>query len=218
MPRKSKPKPKGRNQGRALSPLQKEQIRQTFMLTGNKQETARLCSVSVKSVYNVLNEPEEPEVLKNRARVANQLSTKVHVKANTILDHITEDDFQSGYLRDSEGDLVFDKQGRPIWMGPTLNQKVVSAAIMVDKLSVLEDYRQKLDGDEGMGELIAPESVQALIGGIQGKIKKLRVLDVEFKDSAQEKAAEELLQKAQAEIERAEEAQFEELDFDNPGG
>lgn len=219
MGRKKKPRPRGQQKGKALSPVQKEQIRQTFMLTSNKRETARLCSVSEKSVYNVLNEPEDPEVVKNRARAANALSTKVHAKADQILNNITEEDFQSGYLRDDEGELVFDRQGRPIWMGPTLNQKVVGAAIMVDKLPVLEQFRQQLEGDQGgMGELMTPESIKALTSGIQGKLKNLRFLSVEFRDSPQEKAAEELLAKAQQEIE-AEEAEFEDipLDFDNPG-
>jgi len=219
MGRKKRPRPRGKQAGKAISPVQKEQIRQTFMLTSNKRETARLCSVSEKSVYNVLNEAEDPEAIRNRARAANELSAKVHAKAVQILGHITEEDFQSGYLKDEDGELKFDRQGRPIWIGPTLNQKVVGAAIMVDKLPVLEDFRAKLEGDtSGMAELMTPESIAALTQGIQSKMKSLRFLSVEFKDSPQEKAAEELLKKAQTEIE-AEEAEYEDipLDFDNPG-
>lgn len=219
MARKKKPRPKGKQAGKAISPVQKEQIRQTFMLTSNKRETARLCAVSEKSVYNVLNEAEDPEVTKNRARAANLLSGKVHAKANMILDSIGDDDFQSGYLRDEDGELKFDRQGRPIWMGPTLNQKVVGAAIMVDKLPVLEEWRARLEGDNsGIPELMTPESIRQLTEGIRSKIKSLRFLSVEFRDSPQQKAAEDLLQKAQQEIE-VEEAEFEDvpLDFDNPG-
>jgi len=219
MGRKRKPRPRGKQAGKALSPVQKEQIRQTFMLTSNKRETARLCSVSEKSVYNVLNEAEDPEVTRNRARAANALSGQVHAKATRILDSINDDDFQSGYLRDEDGELKFDRQGRPIWMGPTLNQKVVGSAILVDKLPVLEDWRQKLEGNnEGIPELMTPESIKMLTQGIQAKVKNMRFLSVEFRDSPQEKAAEELLKKAQQEIE-AEEAEYEDipLDFDNPG-
>jgi hypothetical protein len=223
MGRKRKPRPKGQQRGRAISPVQKEQIRQTFMLTQNKRQTARMCSVSEKSVYNVLNEPEEPESIKARAYAALQLQGKVHTKADRILDHITEDDFASGYLKDEDDNLVFDRQGRPIWMGPTLNQKVISAAILADKLPVLDQYRRALGGDGGMGELPAPESITALVSGIQGKLKSLKMIDVQFESSNSEtvERAEDLLNKAQQELEldqRIEEAQYVTLDdFDNPG-
>ncbi|MHC5059233.1 MAG: hypothetical protein ACYTKD_31655 [Planctomycetota bacterium] len=222
MGRKAKPRPKGKQQGKALSPIQKEQIRQTFMLTSNKRETARMCGVSEKSVYNVVNEPEEPEVIRNREHAANQLSGKVHVKANQVLDSITEEDFESGYLKDEDGNLVFDRQGRPIWMGPTLNQKTVSAAILADKLPVLQQYRSQLGGSEGMGELPAPESIKALVAGIQGKLKSLSIIDVQFESGNREikDRADDLLKKAQAELDQAPiEADYVTLDdFDNPKG
>jgi hypothetical protein len=223
MGRKRKPRPKGKSQGKALSPVQREQIRQTYMLTQNKRETARMCGVSEKSVYNVLNEPEEPEAIKARSRAAGQLAGKVHTKADQILDHITEDDFASGYLKDEDGNLVFDRQGRPIWMGPSLNQKVVSAAILADKLPVLDQYRRALGGDEGAGELPAPESISALIGGIRGKLKSLKMIDVQFESSNSEtvQKAKDLLDKAQTELDieqKISEAECVTLDdFDNPG-
>lgn len=221
MPRKKKERPKGKQQGRALSPVQKEQIRQTFMLTGNKRETGRLCSVSEKTVYNVLNEPEEPEAIKARERAALQLAGKVHAKADMVLDTITPDDLDSGYLKDEDGNLIFDKMGRPIWMGPTLNQKTVSAAILADKLPVLQQYRQQLGGNDGMGELPAPESIQALVAGIKGKLKSLSIIDVQFDSGNKEikERAEDLLAKAQSELDQAPiEAEFTTLDsLDNPG-
>lgn len=216
--------PKGQQKGRAISPVQKEQIRQTFMLTGNKRETARLCSVSEKSVYNVLNEPEEPEAIKARERAALQLAGKVHTKANQVLDSITDDDFQSGWLKDEDGNLMFDKQGRPIWMGPNLNQKVLSAAILADKLPVLDSYRKQIDGQEQMGELPAPETIQALVGGIKGKLKSLKMIDVQFESSNNEtvERAQDLLDQAQRELEmkqEIEDAQYVESvdDLHNPG-
>jgi hypothetical protein len=223
MGRKPKPRPKGKQQGRAISPVQREQIRQTFMLTSNKRETARLCGVSEKSVYNVLNEPEEPEAIKARAHAALQLAGKVHTKADQVLDSITEEDFQSGYLKDEDGNLVFDRQGRPIWMGPSLNQKVISAAILADKLPVLEQYRANLGGETGSGDLPAPESITALIGGIKGKLKSLKMIDVQFESSNSEtvQKAKDLLDKAQQELEfdqKIEEASYVTLDdLDNPG-
>lgn len=223
MGRKRKPKPRGKNQGKAITPVQKEQIRQTFMLTSNKRETARMCSVSEKTVYNVLNEPEEPEAIRARQHAALQLSGKVHAKTDKILDSITEEDFASGYLKDEDGNLIFDRHGRPIWMGPTLNQKVLSAAILADKLSVLDSYRKQLDGNEGMGALPAPESITALVAGIKGKLKSLKMIDVQFETSNRDTVdrAKELLNQAQRELEtdqKIEEAQYVSLDaLDNPG-
>lgn len=224
MGRKQRPRPKGRNQGKPLTPVQKEQIRQTFMLTANKRETARMCSVSEKTVYNVLNEPEEPETIKQRARAASKLAEKVHTKADRVLDSITEADFQSGYLKDEDGNLVFDRQGRPIWMGPTLNQKVLSAAILADKLPVLDSYRKQLDGNDGMTELPAPDSIKALVSGIQGKLKSLKMIDVQFetKENDQVSRARDLLDRAQRELEidqKIEEASYVTLDdFDDARG
>jgi len=218
MGRKPKPKPKGKYLGKTLDPVKKEQIRQTFMLTNNKQETARQCNVSIKSVYNVLNEAEDPQAAANRAMLAQNLATKAHVKAEQIFDSITEKDFESDYLRDEDGNLVFDKQGRPIFMGPTLNQKTVSAAILIDKLNVIEQYRQAVQGNDGGASLLLPEDIQALKDGIASKVKKLRVLDVEFGDSEADLRAKDLLNKAQAELDKAEEIEAIELDFDNPEG
>jgi len=220
MGRKRMPRPKGKQQGKALSPVHREQIRQTFMLTSNKRETARLCAVSEKSVYNVLNEPEEPETVRARQHAALQLSGKVHAKTDQILDHITEADFVSGYLKDEDDNLIFDRQGRPIWMGPTLNQKVLSAAILADKLPVLDNYRKQLDGGGEMGALPTPASIEGLVSVIQGKIKSLKILDVQFENSNPETAnrAQELLDKAQRELEldkvvqEARDVTFEELD------
>jgi hypothetical protein len=222
MGRNKRPKPKGTQQGKALSPVKKEQIRQTYMLTSSKRETARMCAVSEKSVYNVVNEPEEPETIKARQRSATMLAGKVHAKTDQILDHITEADFQSGYLKDIDGDLVFDRQGRPIWMGPTLNQKVLSAAILTDKLPVLDNYRKQLDGVGEIGSLPAPETLQALVGSIKGRLKSLRMIDVQFDNTNADaaKKAQDLLDRAQREIDtdqKIEEASFVTLDdLDNP--
>jgi hypothetical protein len=216
--RPPKPKVKGKYQGKKISPVKAEQIRQTFMLTDNKMETARQCNVSIKTVYNVLNEPEDPQAAANRAKLAQQLATKAHVKAEQIFDSITEDDFKSGYLTDDDGNLVFDKQGRPIFQGPTLNQKAVSAAIMIDKLAVIEQYRQNVLGNENQSQLMLPEDIETLKSGIAQKVKKLRVMDIEFGDSEADQRAKDLLNKAQAELDRAEEIEAIELDFDNPGG
>lgn len=216
--RPPKPVPAGKQQGKALDLVKKEQVRQTFMLTGNKRETARQCGVSVKTVYNVLQEAEDPEASRNRAMLAQQLATKTHIKAEQILDSISGEDFESGYLRDEQGNLVFDKQGRPIFQGPTLNQKVVSAAIMVDKLGVIEQYRQNVLGENGPTQLMLPEDIQSLKSGIASKVKKLRVMDIEFGDSEADQKRDELLRQAQQEIERAEEIEAIELDFDNPEG
>jgi hypothetical protein len=222
MGRTKKTKPKGKQRGRACSPVQREQIRQTFMLTNNKRETARLCSVSEKTVYNILNEPEEPEAIRAREHAAIQLSGKVHAKADQVLNSITEDDFQSGYLKDEDGNLVFDRQGRPIWMGPNLNQKVLSAAILADKLPVLDNYRKQLDNRQEMGELPAPESIKALIGGIQGKLKSLKMIDVQFESTNEETArrAQDLLDQAQREVDTQQtidDAVLDVEDLHNPG-
>jgi len=210
-----KQRPKGKSAGRALSPVKKEQIRQTFLLTLNKTETARNCGVGLRSVYNVLNEAEDPEVVKNRARAAVVLSGKVHVEAERILNSVAQESLEGHYLVDEEGDMKFDRQGRPIWVGPTMNQKIIGAAILIDKLPVIEKYRSDMDGERTGIAMPTPDSIEALLSGIQMKVKRLKVLDVEFEDSDTSKRADDLLKDAQREIE----AEFTEVnmgDFDNP--
>jgi len=217
------PKPRGTRQGKKLTPVERETVRQVYLVNGNKTETARQLGLSLRSVQNVLKEDTtDPELKQARARAAVKMAGKVHSTAEKIIDSIGPTDIQAGHLRNDEGELQLDRQGRPIWLGPTLNQKVLSLAILADKLPVLEQYRAALEDDRAQGVLPLPEDIAGAISAVKGKLKSLSVLNIQFEDENAEmvERAKELLDKAERvseEQDKAVDADYEVLDFDVPG-
>lgn len=206
--------PRGTRQGRPLSDLDKECIRQIQMITQNKAETARQYGVTPKTVDTVLKKQpdEEPAVLEARRQSAVAIAGKVHGKVDNILGSIGPKDLESGHAD------VLDKDGKKIgqtnW-GPSLLQKVTAGAIFIDKLPVLAQYEQAISADHGSGALPLPSDIKMLVSGIQSKIKSLSVLNVQFENDNPD-----LSQRAQAAIADAEIVEVSEptpVDFDNPG-
>ena len=206
--------PRGTRQGKPLSDMEKEIIRQTQMITQNKAETARQMGVTRKTVVEVLkqNRDEDPAVIEARRQSAIAMAGKVHGKVDAILNAITPADLESGHedIRDSEGNLI-----RRVNWGPSLLQKVTAGAIFIDKLPVLAQYEQAISADyDRVGGLPLPSEIKALVSGVTNKIKSLSILNVQFAADNPD-----LSQRAQEVIAEAEilKTEPEVLDFDNPG-
>ena len=212
-----KANPKGKRQGKPLSPTEKEWIRQTFLITQNKAETARKCGITPVTVDRVLKKlATETDV---SIREATRQSTiaitgKVHHHVDEILESIRPGDLESGKMdkRDAEGKKI----GEYTW-GPSLMQKVTAAAILTDKLPVLAQYQQAVSEDVASGGLMMPGDVSALMSGIKSKLKSLTVLNVQFADDNPG-----LSQKVQDAMTMAEiipdtPPEIVPHDFDNPG-
>ena len=206
--------PRGTRQGKPISDMEKEVIRQTQMITQNKAETARQLGVTRKTVDTILKKQleDEPAVLEARRQSAIAMAGKVHGKVDKILNAITPEDLESGHVAilDEDGKKV----GQTSW-GPSLLQKVTAGAIMIDKLPVLAQYEQAISLDHTSGALPLPGDIGALVSGIQSKIKSLSILNVQFANDHPD-----LSQRAQDAIAEAEiitPSEPETLDFDNPG-
>jgi hypothetical protein len=144
----------------------------------------------------------------------------VHGKTHEILESVGPADLESGreFRYDSDGNMI----GKVEW-GPSLMQKVTAAAILTDKLKAIEETKQAITADGGMDQngLPLPSTVQESLQLLGRKIKRLRMLDVQFDDKQPD-----LSQRIQDQVAAAEahpdvdEADYEEIklsDFDNPG-
>jgi hypothetical protein len=214
--KKLKGEPRGKNHGRELSPAQQENIVQTFAVTNNVRETARQCRISEATAHKYIKKAVPSEIMAYRQKAMRELAGKAHKKAVQIIDSITPEDLESGRLpiRDTQGEIVGYRQ-----FGPTLMQKVTSAAILTDKLEVLLRVEEALKEGQSQGELLIPSDVKALVHGIRGRIKRLRVLDVQFEEKNKDlsQRVQDKLEEVEA-LANAQEADAEVLDFDNPGG
>lgn len=213
-----KERPRGTNTGRALTPLQKESIVQTYAICGNKREVARQLRLSYPTVLNVLKAAEgNKELQVARKRALEDMAGRVHLKTHEILESVGPKDLESGLIKkyDDEGNLVHVKG-----YGPSLMQKVTSAAILTDKMKVLQETKAALEQDRAYdpNALPLPQDVAAAVKQIGDRVKRLQVLDIQFADRNPEVAdkVQEVAHKVSLD-ERIEDAEFEDLDFDNPG-
>jgi transposase-like protein len=215
--RKSPSNPRGQYRGKPMTGLQKESIVQTYALCGNKREVARQLGVSYPTVLRVLKDAEnDTQLQKARSRAMEDLAGKVQAKTNEVLESITPEDMESGLIKkyDDDGNLVSVKG-----YGPSLMQKVTSAAILTDKMKVIQETKQVLESDRSQDPtaLPLPQDVQAAVKQIGERVKRLQILDIQFHDRNPEVAEklQEVAVKASLD-ERITDADFEELDFDNP--
>lgn len=219
MPRKAKKhKMKGTGTGRKLTQFQREMIIQTYALCGNKTHTAREVGCSVPSVYSVLKAAETDRSLqKARSRALESVAGQVHAKTVDILGSIGPTDLESGLIKvkNEDGTLKSVKA----W-GPSLMQKVTSAAILTDKLKVIAETKAALAQDAANGDPAAlpmPDSVQGALKMLGEKVKRLRILDVQFADKHEDTVSKvQEVAHAASLHKNIEEADYEELDFDNP--
>lgn len=206
--------PRGSRQGKPLSDMEKEIVRQTQMITQNKAETARQMGITRKTVDTILkvDSSEDPAIKEARRQSAIALAGKVHGKVGQILDSIGPKDLETGF-RD-----VFDANGlfvrRAQW-GPSLLQKVTSGAIFVDKLPILAQYQQAISEDHISGALPIPSDIHALAAGIKSKVKSITMLNVQFENENPDLS--QSIQQKIAEAEVLTPIESEVLDFDNPG-
>lgn len=215
--RKGPKQPKGRYRGKPLTGLQRESVVQTYALCGNKSEVARQLGLSYPTVLSVLKQAEnDTQLQKARARAMEDLAGKVQYKTNQVLESITPEDMESGLIKnyDEDGNLVSVKG-----YGPSLMQKVTSAAILTDKMKVIQETKQALVSDQRSdpNALPLPQDIATAIKQVGDRVKRLQILDVQFADRNPEVATklQDIAAKASLD-ERIDEADYEVLDFDNP--
>jgi len=211
---------KPRRRGKQISDHQKELVVQAFALTGNKSQVCRDLNFSRPTVIKILKEAEtNRELQKARSRALEGLAGQVHGKTTEILESITPSDLESGreLFRNDEGQVI-----RKVEWGPSLLQKVTAAAILTDKVRVIEETKKVLEVDPGAGQtgLPLPGTVQASLKLLGAKIKRIKAFDIQFESKQPE-----LSERLQATVAAAEahpeieDADYEDISmdsFDNP--
>ena len=217
MPRKlANKKPVGRHHGRQLSPAKVEAIIQTYAVTNNVRDTANRHHITEKTAHKYIKLAVPSEVLAARQKAIRELAGKTHITALNIIESISPEDLVSGRIpiRGTGNEIVGYRH-----YGPTLMQKVTSAAILTDKLEVLQNIEAALKDGQAQGELILPGDVKTLVQGIRSQVKRLTILDIQFNDKNKDlsKRVQEKLEEVEA-LADVQPAEYEELNFDNPGG
>ena len=175
---------------------------------------------SDNTVRNVVKAAESDKSLQSaRVTALESVAGQLHGKTVDIIDSIGPEDLESGLIK------VFDKEDPSKLKsvkayGPSLLQKVTSAAILTDKLKVVEETKQCImadSGAEGEGQLMLPSTVQGALKMLGKKVKRLQFIDVQFADKHEDTVSkvQEVAQKAELHKD-IEDADFEDLDFDNP--
>ena len=183
MSRKPKKRlPRGTRQGQPLTDVQREGIIQVYAITGNKRETARQLGVAESTVYKILKDLQKtPSTIRNaRAQATQDLAGRAHRAAEEILDSIGPADFESGRIvqKDKDGNVTSVK----LW-GPSLLQKVTSVGILADKTRTLQDLQDLLVQSSGtIDSMPLPADVDQALRQIAVKVKRLRIMDVQFED------------------------------------
>ena len=186
MSRRKRRSSRGTRQGKALTNSQREGIIQIYAITGNKRETARQLGIAESTVYKVLAElQKQPSAMrKARAQATQDLAGRAHRAAENILDSIGPADFESGRIvqKDEDGNVTNVK----LW-GPSLLQKVTAVGILADKTKSLNELQEQLQASTGaVDSMPLPADVDTAIRQIASKVKRLRILDVQFEDKQPE--------------------------------
>lgn len=206
--------------GRPLTQLQREMIIQAYALCGNKAAVSREIGCARETVNRVIKQAERDKDLQEaRASALTSVAGQIHGKTEEIIASIGPEDMESGLIKSYNDKDDPNRLTSVKAYGPSLLQKVTSAAILTDKIKVVEETKQALLQDSGGDgpDLLLPQDIRASIRMLGDKVKALRVIDVQFKDKHEDTASkvQEVAHRAALD-EDIEEADFEELDFDNP--
>ena len=212
---------KPRKRGKPVTQTQRELVVQAYAMTGNKSQVVRDIGLSRPTVIKILKEAEtNRELQKARTRALESLAGQVHGKTVEIMNSIGPQDLESGLelFRNDDGQVI-----RKVTWGPSLLQKITSAAILTDKIKIIEETKAAINADSGsdnIGGLPLPSSVQESLRLLGRRIKRIKAFDIQFEANQPE-----LSQKLQDTVAAAaihpevEEADYEEItmdSFDNP--
>ena len=178
---------------RFLTATDRESIYQTFLLTRNKAETARIHNRSPLTVSRAIKEIEKDNALvagehkEARASVAEIMQGRVLKKSSEVLDSIVADDLANGV----HTEITYDDNNNIVhkrMYGARGLEKSTMFGILTDKLSVHAKFVNDLRGAEASGSLLMPTDRDSLMEAISGKINSIEVLKISLKDEVPELA------------------------------
>ena len=179
-PRRTRRSPK-------LTDIDREVIMQLYASTGSMREAARrfgCCEATARTVINA--KMRDPHALAGRARALDEMAGKVHAVADRVIDSIAPSELESEWTPKQSADGAFTG-----WSlrGPSLRDKVAAVGVLADKVRLLNAARfEALSGTIGntIGSseadlaLMYPASIDDARRLIAQKVRRLRILDVEF--------------------------------------
>lgn len=195
MPRRSKNRTKpttpvatgrgtlGTRSNTRLNRTQQETVIQTYFALGSMNATAKKLGVCFATVKRTLdNAYQDPTLLAVRGKTYDRMAGKLNAVTDTIVDSITPDELTvtRHEVRDAAGNLL-----RVVREGPSIRDKALAIGILVDKQRVLQDARDRafapaVDSGNALGNLLIPDTLEDKRRLIASKVKRLRLLDVEF--------------------------------------
>lgn len=201
---------------RHFTPAEREAIYQTFLVLKNVSATARAHNVSRPAVDAVIKKfraalPIEDQVAREKT-VEQMLRERTLSMSGQILDSIAPEDLISGRLplKNEKGEIIGYKE-----FGPSVVAKATAFGIMVDKIKVQTDLQRALDGDISTGNMLVPDNINQLVRAVQGQIKNLQILNVNF-DKEHEDLTTRVNMALQVDEVPVEDVKLQPLDFDNP--
>ncbi len=200
---------------RRLSRTEEEAIYQTFLLTNNKAEAARLhnrsYATAIKAIKKIETEnkvvaltPGTDDHRNARANIAEALQGRIMGKAADVLESVGEDDLRDG----KHTDIEYDDSGRITHKriyGSSGVEKATMFGILQDKLVVSNKQISDLRGTQANMGLLVPEERDQLLDAIKSKAENIELLRINFKDDVPDLATR---------VEAASEAYHEEVDPD----
>ena len=154
---KTKPKPVGTRAGVPLTPLEREAVRQTYVLTSNYRETARIHHLGERTVHKIIKDQSDPDEIKElRMQALQRMSKKTHDQALIVLENIKPKDM--------------DKASLP--------QKAIAFGILTDKTIALDKHvmerQRQLQESKGDKQML-PASLDGLVAGIMREVNSVHV-------------------------------------------
>jgi hypothetical protein len=160
-----------------VDPIQEEMIHQMYAVCGNKREVARRLDLCEATVSNYLKKIPPSEVREARANAQVEMADRVHSKTISIIDSIGPEDIAKA----------------------SLVQKVTAGAILIDKELVVRQNEISLRASESSNDLLIPEEIGPLVDGITNRIRRIKLLDIQF-----ERSNPDLTQEVQEKLAKAE--------------
>ena len=161
-----KSKPKGTNQGKKISPSDLEAARQLYAVYGSKREVARKMGMCEKTVGKILNDVSSAEFDKARAESALETAGRVQAVVHRVIDKVD--------------DAKIDRASLP--------QAFIAIGIGIDKIERLQQHARALRDQRQDVGLFTPQSIQALISSVKGKVNQLTILGIKIEQQAPELA------------------------------
>lgn len=184
-----------------LTPLQEELVCQTHAACGSISATVRETGLAYNTVQRVLAKAENDLRLQSaRGRALEELAGKASAQAEKVLGSIEDEELTSTTVPNFHQNGTLSKYQE---LGPGLVGKTRAFGILADKIALLQQARRAtlpVSSDPahhgGEAGLLLPQTIEETRRLIAQKVRRLRIVDMEFDQGATGQRVSELTKKA----------------------